>query len=378
MSTLNGGHLLQRDVPNRPTNDRVDPHRQAAPAANNLCLVQRYHRRMAGSNELKSSDPRRKSADDNLAEDNFPEINRAYYAAEPADYFEQRLNNLLVAAGNPDGRAELIRKGGEFGELKFGEASGGKPDPADTPSSKAVEHFVLAETEVLAHHVGETLLRLYFAHEKLPPCPALELARVRSPAKFKQMVRTRFLDSAYDDRGYRATISKVFHLVADPSHVRPDPGVDKWWDSVDNIELFLRHFASDFVEAGLYNSAKHGMALTPTEFGFKFGDSELTQRHGPAIYHLEQRTDRKSGKARWFSTYHWVSTDRQAAMTFMGIKMIRVLWRNARLRYTEQNVTGAEFHFFDEPRFDQVMSATNKRGVEWTTMSIGLLYWKDQ
>lgn len=356
-------------VDRRPADDNNRP-----PAA-----AQRYDRRMSRrARHSGHARTRQNGADDNLAAENYSEINRAYYTAEPADYFEERLNNLLLAAGNPDGRAELLRKGGAFGEVKFGEATGRPSDDKEAPQSKAVERFVQAETEVLAHHVGETLLRLYLAHEPLPACPALGLARVRSPATFKAMVRSRFLDGPHDDRAYRPAVSTVFHLVADPSHVRPDPGAEKWWASVDNIEHFLRHFASVFVEqASLYNSAKHGMALTPTEFGFQLGDSELTREHGPAIYYLEQRADSKSEKRRWFSTFHWVRTDRQTAMTFMGIELIRTLWKNARLRYTEKHVTGAEFHFFDKPRFDQVMTAANERGVEWTSMSIELVYWKE-
>jgi hypothetical protein len=47
---------------------------------------------------------RQNGVDDNLASENYSEINRSYYMAESAEYSEERLNNLLFAAGNPEGR----------------------------------------------------------------------------------------------------------------------------------------------------------------------------------------------------------------------------------------------------------------------------------
>ncbi|HET6381552.1 MAG TPA: hypothetical protein VFH63_11055 [candidate division Zixibacteria bacterium] len=320
----------------------------------------------------------RRNADDNLAAENYPTVNRAYYAAEPADYFQERFDNLLLTGGGQEARAEAIRKGGSFGALKFGEATG-KPDAAEPEagSGKSAEHFVLAESEILAHHVGETLLRLYLAHESLPACPALEMARVRGPARFRHMVRSRFVESPYDGHEFRTSVSQIFQLVADPAGLRPTPDKEMWWASVENIELFLRHFATQFLDSGLYSSAKHGMALTPTEFGFAYGESALTRHRGPAIFHLEQRPDSRTGNPRWFTTYRWVRPDQQAAMTFMGIKLIRSLWRMARIRYTEKVVRGAEFFFFDKPRFDQLLATGSDTGVTWTAMSMEMLYWAD-
>lgn len=321
----------------------------------------------------------RRSPDDNLATENYAEINRAYYTAEPADYFQERLDNLLITAGAPEARANVIRRGGTFGELKFGEAAG-KPEPGepDAPNDgKSAEHFVLTESAVLAHHVGETLLRLYLAHESLPQCPALEVARVRGPAQFRRMVRNRFLETRFGEYSFREPVSKVFQLVSDPAGLRPVPDQEMWWASVDNAELFLRHFASEFLDSGLHNSAKHGMALTPTEFGFAYGESELTRHRGPAIYHIEQKADRQTGDRKWFGTYRWIRPDQQAAMTFMGIKLIRGLWRMGRIRYTEKQVNSAEFVFFDTPRFDQLLATGNDTGVTWTAMSMQMVYWAD-
>lgn len=39
------------------------------------------------------------TADDNLAPDNYGELNRAFYSARPSDYFNQRLENLMLVAG---------------------------------------------------------------------------------------------------------------------------------------------------------------------------------------------------------------------------------------------------------------------------------------
>lgn len=67
---------------------------------------------------------------------------------------------------------------------------------------------------------------------------------MRGPAKFRQMVRARFIEIRFDEYSFREPVSKVFQLVADPGGLRPEPDKEMWWASVDNVELFLRHFAS--------------------------------------------------------------------------------------------------------------------------------------
>jgi hypothetical protein len=118
------------------------------------------------------------TADEGFQEENYAVLNRAYYGAEPADYFEQRLFNLFLTAGNPEGRAQLLRKGVSFGKLSFTRTPDDEEDPG--VNTRAAERFVLTEVKVLVHHVAETLLRLYFGHQGHPRCPQLEIARIRT------------------------------------------------------------------------------------------------------------------------------------------------------------------------------------------------------
>lgn len=44
----------------------------------------------------------------------------------------------------------------------------------------------------------------------------------------------------------------------------------------------------------------------------------------------------------------------------------------------EKDVRGAEFFFFDSPRFDQVLAMGGDSGVTWTAMSMQMVYWAEQ
>jgi hypothetical protein len=170
--------------------------------------------------------PRRPSPDDRLAPDNCRQLNRTFYAAKPADYFGQRLENLILTAGRSEDLDRLMTEGATYRGLNVaGHVEGGKTVRTDGRSpeekAKAAEHFVIAEAEVLSHHVGETLLRLYLAHEfpagQAPPCPWLEISRLRSFSQFKDIVRRRFgPDSDPDETGLEIAV-----------HHFP-PGTSKW------------------------------------------------------------------------------------------------------------------------------------------------------
>lgn len=243
--------------------------------------------------------PKKFSPDEQLAAENYARLNETFYAAEPADYFGQRLENLILTAGNPDGLHRLMQEGVTYRGLNVGGESQHRADPDDEAketdkATKTAEHFVIAEAEVLAQHVGETLLRLYVAHASLPPCPWLEMSRVRSPADFKERVRRRFGDDTDpSDPAHLAAVARVFHVTDDPSSLGPAPPQDEWDKSVANIESYLRHFAGQFLgRAALYNAAKHGLALMPTEMSVKLGDGSVLSAAKPVIVGGGGPTDR--------------------------------------------------------------------------------------
>jgi hypothetical protein len=122
------------------------------------------------------------------AAENHRELNEAFYRARPHAYFNQRLETLVLIAGKSGQLDELLAQGVTLGRLK----AGGAPTPDLTEHQRAEaeqdrERFVIAEAEVLLHHAAETLLRLYLAHEGLPPCPWL----VRRASAVSPRSRTR-------------------------------------------------------------------------------------------------------------------------------------------------------------------------------------------
>lgn len=331
------------------------------------------------------------SADDQLAPENYGQLNRMFYAAEPHDYFSQRLSNLILAAGRHEDLDRLMTEGASYRGLKVGGeavADGAKPTEAETnpeERAKSAEHFVIAEAEVLAHHVGETLLRLYLAHaydkeDGPPPCPWLEISRLRSFSKAKELVAARFgPDSDADDPARLAAVARVFHLTDDPARLTTEPIPEgRWQESLRKIEGYLRGFAHQFLErAALYNAAKHGLALLPSEMTMRLDDGALIRAEGPIIQYLEIRA-RDDGTPRWSQVNHWVKSDRQMALVHRATVLIETLWESARLRYLpDQRPERAQLRLFGGPSWDEIMfsGAEETGGIVIEDMNMELLYY---
>jgi len=356
--------------------------------------------------------PKKPSPDDNLSPLNFRSLNATFYAAEPADYFNRRLHNLILVAGNREGLDQLLSEGVRFGSLTVGgqppkadseatgtpdgEAASGQPTSrrgrdADDGAAKreqeaarSAAHFVSAEAELLAHHAGETLLRLYLAHEfaaggPAPSCPPLDLARLRSFTEFKERVRLRFGErSDAEDREHRNAVARVFHATDVRENLLPaPPPVDLWEKSLANIEGYLRAFAHQHLErAPLYNAAKHGLALTPTEMSVQMDDGSLLKAEGQVIQYLEVRDDRHD-RPRWQQVTHWVKADRQMALVFRTCQLIEALWETARYRYlASRRGTGYNLNLFAGASYSELLFSGEqpKSGIVVEDMRVELLY----
>lgn len=96
-------------------------------------------------------------------------------------------------------------------------------DPQD------VERFVASESVTLRQHLAETIVRLYVAHIDARSCPWLQVAMLRSPREFNQMVGQL---AEGGDRVPRNAVTRVFFGPDEPP---PDSGigVGVWQRSVD-------------------------------------------------------------------------------------------------------------------------------------------------
>jgi len=105
-----------------------------------------------------------------LAPEQFPELNQAFYATKPWEYFNYRNHLLMLAAGASDQLMEIAQQGVSYKGLTYQE----KPEEDggdDEQAQEARERFVIADSEALLHHASETLLRLYLCHEPWSRAP---------------------------------------------------------------------------------------------------------------------------------------------------------------------------------------------------------------
>jgi hypothetical protein len=149
---------------------------------------------------------------------------------------------------------------------------------------------------------------------------------------FKKLVTDRFAsDLSTEER--RERTANVFFGQPEPEGLAPAPPPDEWEKGADNIEAFLAHYAQHFLEADVYNSLKHGLAVRPGDALLKLGDAEELKAEGPSIEYLSIRRD-QSGNARWNRSTKWIKPDRDIARIHIATRLMESLWSMAAYRYT--------------------------------------------
>lgn len=218
--------------------------------------------------------------DRGVAVEQFPELNRQFYAANPAAYFKRRLHLLLAAAGASEQLEQLFADGVRYEGII---AKLEPPDDAEADSRER-QSFLATDAEVLLHHSSEALLRLYLAHRDQPQCPWLECARLRNFATFKSQVDS--LRSSYQEHEH---VAKMFLGGV------PDNSDANATQAVEQIDRLLKILARRLLEDGnLYNAAKHGLAIIAGESGISVGSDggqALFGSHGQSLAFLEVNKD---------------------------------------------------------------------------------------
>jgi hypothetical protein len=267
---------------------------------------------------------------ENLASEQFPDLNRSFYGSDPADYFRKRLDLLILAAAKPRELDAMLAEGLRYGEVTVRQQ---ESEPTDEGAA-SLQAFVSTEAEVLLHHASEALLRLYFAHAEGQPCPWLECAGLTNFKVFKKRV-----SQLRDDPIPAENISRVFlGRISDGSD-------DELKVHIDTTGGFLRLVAKRLLsDSNLYNSAKHGLAvlsgpaslvMTDEQTGASFGGG------GPSLSYLEIET--KDNKDRlWRRTTRWVDAEQTIVQTHAVITAMSSLWDIARARYTDAEINGVQ------------------------------------
>lgn len=290
------------------------------------------------------------SPDDLLAREQFPGLNQAFYATKPWEYFNYRNHLLMLAAGAADRLYEIAQDGVSYKGLTYKEDADREGAEDDNHAVKAQGNFVIADSEALLHHASETLLRIYLAHERLDPCPWLEMARVRTPGQFKQRLESRFLGDLPQDKRRELT-ARVFFGTTDRRNLTPTPSDEDWTKGLDNIESFLVHFAHHFLDADVYNALKHGLAIRPGDAATQIDNGDLLKAEGPAIEYLSLRED-ADGQLRWNRSTTWIRPDHSMALVFLASRLMESLWSVARLRYLDERPEG--LNLWTTPAYEDV------------------------
>ena len=165
---------------------------------------------------------------------------------------------------------------------------------------------------------------MYFAHERHPECPWLELASLRRPGDLHKSIKERFGSGVSPADGARR--------VADIILGQSDGSVTR---AAENLEGLLNTLSSHWVRFGpMYNAAKHGFAVGAEEDHVKMSAEQLTmETAGPAIQYL----DYKKSDGRWMEATTFVDSPRSLALTGLAVLTLRSLWTVARSRYTDDD-----------------------------------------
>jgi len=306
-----------------------------------------------------------------LAPENARSLNETFYRARPYAYFNQRLESLLLVAGKSEELAQLLAEGVKVVNLTAGgvPVRSGLTDEERATVEQDRERFVIADAEVLLHHAAETLLRLYVAHRELPSCPWLRLASERSFADFKRKVAK--LSDELGGEEERAHVATVFFGARDRTSLRPTPVESDWNARLLNVGTWLAWYGAHFLDSGVYNAAKYGLAVQAGNAAFKLGDDELISRSGDSLEYVENYVD-DNGRRRWRRTTQWLDLDRWIAYIFMATRLMKGLMAVGRARYT-----GAPLNHLDlfvTPRLEDTVPGD---GIEFTKLSFDLLYYAD-
>jgi hypothetical protein len=277
-------------------------------------------------------------------------LNVDFYRLDPVNYFLFRLRNLLLAAGRGLELERMLIEGVEVGVFAMSVPEGSKVESLDEEQKDEQHAFVTLETEVLLHHVSETLLRLYLTHEHRPPCPWISLSRERSPRRFKNKVLG-LVERLQTPEGEESLAQVLLGNTDRTVFGNSAPSDEEWTELIDNTRLWLSWFARYMLDGDVYNAAKHGLGVYPRRTGVtvEIDGKELARASGPSLEFLQSvRLEGEQGR-EWRRTTKWVHWDRLFGAIHIGCQLIDRLWTVARYQYGESERLDLTFRIFATP-----------------------------
>jgi hypothetical protein len=286
---------------------------------------------------------------------NVQRFNESFYASNPADYLQTRLELMLLVGARRNELRDLLAAGLEYAGVTVGVHPGGaeaEGDNDDDDHNQALDRFLVVESQQLLHHACETALRLFLVHAARPKVPWVELAGLRDFRAFKERVEETFIATtpARDLVGW---------VCLGSAAATEDVSEEKWEAAVDGLTAFLREFGQRFLdEAHLYNSIKHGLGVSPGD-AILVIDGEVMGA-GPSIDYPESGP--WTGDVRsWSLTTLWPDLTETIALTYVATQVVSSMWTLGRHRHLGK-ATNASVYFPDDVRPTDLRGARQAPG----------------
>jgi hypothetical protein len=263
-----------------------------------------------------------RSPEPNPLDSNYPELNAAFYAGRPWEYFRQRLVHLAAVAAKP-GETPLT------GPFAVGPVTIGMQAPETDRYPTPSQTFVAIESEVLLHHAAETLLRLIYAHAEPHPCPWLRMSAMFRADQFKKWVKRLVRDPK---------LTEIAAEVFGRSEACPN--------GPTNEAEWIRVFAWHFLNAGCYNAAKHGMALGggAEERIVRVEDQEVFRAKGAALSWLAKwPLEGDERPRRWTRASRLFSVEAYLIMVETAAQLMEGVYVNGRALHLDETPEGLEY-----------------------------------
>lgn len=261
------------------------------------------------------TDEQETSAEDDVSQERIAGLNERFYSGDPAAYFRTRIlatRALLPVDGALSDSAKTLAQAARLDE-------------------PGLARHVAIESQLILHHVAEAVLRMYIGHGDDPDCPWLRIASETNFRSLKDRV------AAWKSRAPLLDHRAAWVFIG--SAEAPDgQDINVWRKAAQNVTAFLHKFASIWIEQShLYNSLKHGMAVTAGENVIQIsadGGAFLRLVDGMAIEYLESEPW-ADGRRSWRLTTQWISTQEALDLSGAGCRMLESAWELARWRYLD-------------------------------------------
>lgn len=273
--------------------------------------------------------PATAAADHNLAHEQFPDLNHEFYRADPTDYIQRRVRALVISVADSPALADALVLGVRYRTIQV------RREPDEESDKDAAEAYASLESTNLLHHAAECMLRLYLAHADIPPCPWLEVSRLRTPREFKERVEQ--LRDTLQEPETVDTLRTIFFGNPSPEPLGWSFTPEEWQRKTDGLVMLVEYLCTTVLgDAALYNATKHGLAVVGGNSGLKVsatGEELTISTEGPGLTYLDITPASAPGGRRWTKNLTFVRTEANLGLIEVIAFYIRSLWGIARVRY---------------------------------------------